>query len=186
MNFKYNIVLGLMLATGATATLAADAKKPVAAETKAPEGLPGGATSLQETYDDWAVVCATQQSGRSCAMQQEQRAQQTGQRVLAVELRPAGTGAEGAMVLPFGLALQSGASVQVDEGTAGAAMSFSTCLPAGCVVPVKFDSKMLDGLRKGTALKIKVMPEGGGDAIQLSVSLKGFSAAFDRTAALLK
>jgi invasion protein IalB len=178
MNSQSKMLLSFILALGAQTAL------PAAAPSNA--GLPGGANSLQETYDDWVVVCAMQDAGKTCVMQQEQRAQQTGQRVLAVELRPAGTGTEGAMVLPFGLALAKGATVQVDENAATAPLAFSTCLPAGCVTPVTFNAAMLQALRKGAALKIKVAPDGGGDDIVLSVSLKGFSTAFDRTAALLK
>jgi invasion protein IalB len=178
MNLQYKILLGFILAAGANSALPAAAPSPA--------GLPGGANSLQETYEDWMVVCAAQEAGKTCVMQQEQRAQQTGQRVLAVELRPAGTGSEGAMVLPFGLALAKGATVQVDENAATAPLAFSTCLPAGCVAPVTFNAQMLQALRKGATLKIKVAPDGGGDDIVLSVSLKGFSTAFDRITALLK
>jgi invasion protein IalB len=178
MNRRYKIICNCILAGVALAAL------PVGAQDAS--ALPGGATSLQETYDDWLVQCATQQTGKACAMQQEQRAQETGQRVLAIELRPAGTGVEGVVILPFGLALAKGATVQVDEGKVSAPLAFSTCLPAGCVAPLTFNAEMLQGLRKGSALKINVTPDGGGEPIALSVSLKGFSAAFDRTAVLVK
>jgi invasion protein IalB len=148
--------------------------------------LPGGATSLRETYDDWVVACAVPQSGKTCAMQQELKAQQTGQRVLAIELQPKGAGAAGTLVLPFGLALANGASLQIDDGAAGTPLRFSTCLPAGCIVSLDLDAKMLAGLRKGTALNVKVTPADGGAETQLAISLKGFASAFDRTAALLK
>jgi invasion protein IalB len=187
MNLRYKIAFGLILATGSLPALAAAASAAApAAPAATSTTLPGGAKSLQETYDDWVVACSTQQTGKACAMQQEQRAQQNGQRVLAIGLRPAGNSAEGTMVLPFGLALAKGASVQVDEGATGAPLAFSTCAPEGCVVPVNFDTKMLTALRKGTTLKVKVVPIGGGDDITLSISLKGFGSALDRTIALLK
>jgi invasion protein IalB len=145
-----------------------------------------GATALRETYDDWTVVCAATPSGKTCAMQQELRIKENNQRVLAIELRPAGTGAEGALVLPFGLALDKGATLQIDDGAAGAPLTFRTCVPAGCVAPVSINARMLANLRKGAALKVKVTPDGGGAAMQWPVSLKGFSAAFDRTAAMVK
>ncbi|MDR0781923.1 MAG: invasion associated locus B family protein [Pseudomonadales bacterium] len=178
MNLQYKIIQSFILAIAASAAWSASAPSN--------PGLPGGASSLQETYDDWTVACVVQAAGKTCAMQQEQHVQQSGQLVLAAELRPAGTGVGGTLVLPFGLALAKGATVQIDEGAVSAPLAFSTCVPVGCVVPVSFDAKMLDGLRKGVAFKIKVVPDGGGDAAQFAVSLKGFSAAFDRVAALLK
>jgi invasion protein IalB len=151
-----------------------------------PSGLPGGATSLRETYDDWIVACAVQQSVKTCVMQQELRQQQNNQRVLAVELRPSAAGAEGTMVLPFGLALAKGAILQIDDGAASAPFPIRTCLPAGCIAPLNFDAKTLAALRKGTAFKVKVSPDGGGQDTQWSVSLKGFGTAFDRVTELLK
>jgi invasion protein IalB len=148
--------------------------------------LPGGATSVRETYGDWLVQCATQESRKTCTMQQEVKIK-SGQRLLGIELRPAGAGAEGALVLPFGLALAKGASVQIDEGATLARFAFHTCIPAGCVAPVKLDAKALAGLRKGGALKIKVTPaDEGAEPSQWAVSLAGFSTAFDRAGALMK
>jgi invasion protein IalB len=148
-------------------------------------GLPGGATSLRETYDDWIVACVVEQSYKTCVIQQELR-RQNGQRVLAVELRPSVGGVEGAMVLPFGIALAKGAIVQIDDSPASAPIAFRTCLPAGCIALLAFDTKTLASLRKATALKIKVSPDGEGADLQWPVSLKGFGTALDRVAALLK
>jgi invasion protein IalB len=164
-----------------TATLAA-----FSVSAQSTSGLPGGATSLRETYDDWSVACAVEQSRKTCGMQQELRQQQNNQRVLAVELRPSATGVEGTMVLPFGLLLAKGATIQIDDGAALAPFPIRTCLPAGCIAPLNFDAKTLANLRKATALKVKVSPDGGGADTQWPVSLKGFGTAFDRVAALLK
>ncbi len=58
------------------------------------------------------------------------------------------------MILPFGLLLEKGASVQVDDDAASAqTLKFRTCLPLGCVVPVSFDAAILAKLKKGTVLK---------------------------------
>jgi invasion protein IalB len=51
---------------------------------------------------------------------------------------------------------------------------------------MKFETATLANLRKATALKVKVSPDGGGQDMQWSVSLKGFGTALDRVAALLK
>jgi invasion protein IalB len=150
-------------------------------------GLPGGATSVNESHGDWTVSCAVvPQNGtpnKVCALSQQQTNNQTRQRVLAVEFRPKEAGAEGTLVLPFGLALDQGATLQIDDGQALPGLRFRTCLPGGCLVDLRFDAKTLPSLRKGNSLKIKVTADGGGET-QLAVSLKGFPGALDRTIAL--
>ncbi|ALA16824.1 invasion-like protein [Chelatococcus sp. CO-6] len=151
--------------------------------------LPGGATSLREAHGDWLVTCAVKTGGgkktRVCALSQEQFHAQTRQRVLAVELRPAGGGARGTLVLPFGLLLDKGAAYQLDEGPAGPQQRFRTCLPAGCLIEVDFDAATVKALRGGKALRVKATTDGG-EETNLSLSLAGFAGAYDRTVILLK
>lgn len=154
------------------------------AATAAPT-LPGGATSLQERYQDWQVACAVQGSVKRCATSQQQVDPKSGQRVLGVELAMAGDKAEGALLLPFGLAFESGIILQIDDGAAGPVQRFRTCLPSGCVVPLSFDARATAALRKATSLKVKANADGGGDTT-FSVSLKGFAGALDRAATLAR
>ncbi|MFC7398204.1 invasion associated locus B family protein [Chelatococcus sp. GCM10030263] len=152
-------------------------------------GLPGGANTLNESHGDWAVSCAVVNQngapGKVCVLSQQQTTGQSGQRVLAVELRPQDTTVDGTLVLPFGIALDKGVTLQVDDGPALAPLRFRTCLPGGCVVDLSFDAKMLPLLRKGSSLKIRTIADGGKET-QLAVSLKGFPSALDRTIALSK
>jgi len=145
--------------------------------------LPGGATSLNETYKDWRVACAQQGMTKRCVMSQIQ-AQQNGQRVLAMELNaPSANAVSGTLVLPFGLALDSGVAFQIDDKPAMQAIRFRTCLPGGCLVNVNFDAATLVTLRAGAALKIKATADGGA-AAPFSISLQGFGTALDRVAEL--
>ena len=149
----------------------------------ATSGLPGGASSLNETYKDWRVACAQQGTQKRCVLSQVQ-AQQNGQRVLAIELNaPSGNTVGGTLVLPFGLALDSGVSFQIDEKPAMQPVRFRTCMPGGCLVSVNFDAATIVALRAGTALKIKATADGGA-AAPFSISLQGFATALDRVAAL--
>jgi invasion protein IalB len=147
--------------------------------------LPGGASALQETYDDWQVACGQQGAVKHCAMVQQQISKENRQRVLDIELWPAGDKLEGALMLPFGLALDQGVTLQVDDGTPGQPLHFRTCLPGGCVVPLSFDAGSLAPLLHGTALKVKAVVDGGGIA-PFTISLKGFSGAYNRAVALAK
>lgn len=146
--------------------------------------LPGGASSLQETYQDWQVGCALSDGAKVCSMSQEQRNVQTQQRVLAAGLVVEGPGLGGALVLPFGLQLDSGVSLQVDDAAPLGTKSFSTCLPGGCVVPLTFDAALVETLAASAALKIAAKADGSGEDVALEVSLKGFSQAWKRLAEL--
>ena len=148
--------------------------------------LPGGATSLQETYGDWRVTCALQNEQKVCALSQQQTDKDTRQLLLAIELNtPAMNKAEGTMVLPFGLALDQPVMLQIDESAAGQALRFRTCLPVGCLVSLAFDPATVAQLRKGTTLTVNATADGGKGAA-FKISLNGFSSALDRTAALAK
>jgi len=147
--------------------------------------LPGGATTLNESHGDWMVSCAVGNQGKVCVLAQQQTAGQANQRLLAIELRPRDANVEGTLVLPFGLALDKGVTLQVDDGPAWTPLRVRTCIPGGCLVDLTFDAKTLPLLRKGTALKIKAVADGGKET-QLAVSLKGFPSALDRTIGLAK
>lgn len=152
--------------------------------------LPGGAANLRETHGNWTVACAViaEPEGRRqklCALSQEQVQSQTRQRALTIELRPEGEGVKGALVLPFGLALGAGVTYQLDEGETGAPRHFRTCLPAGCLIEVAFDAGTVANLKAGDALKIKATADGGQE-MAFSVSLTGFSSAYDRVVELMR
>lgn len=155
---------------------------------QAATSLPGGASSLTETYGNWTVSCIVQTQGENknvaCTMSQQQ-VDEKKQRALAVELGTNKDGAAGVFVLPFGLNLSAGTVFQIDEDKADDAVAFSTCLPAGCIVPAKFDTAKTDALSKGKNLAI-VAQAMDGKNIKLNVSLEGFSGALKRVRELVK
>jgi invasion protein IalB len=178
------ILLFAALALGLAAPAGiATAQEGAAAE--APAALPGGASSLRETHGAWVVSCVQQQA-KSCSLSQSQVDKNSGKRVLAIELgAPAGDVVNGVLVLPFGLLLDQGVTLQVDDGEPGAAMRFHTCLPAGCVVRLSFDAAMLTKLRAGTALKVNAAAAENGSPVAFSISLAGLTSALDRVAELM-
>jgi len=151
------------------------------------DALPGGATSLQETHGDWTVACRVQaEGGKLCSFSQEQLDQRSRQRVLAIELRPAADGGvQGSLLLPFGLALDYGVSLQIDEAEQGFLLGFRTCLPAGCLVPIDSDAEAVAALRNGARLAVTTVAAGGAETA-FSISLRGFAGALDRTEELLR
>lgn len=151
--------------------------------------LPGGASTLRESYGDWIVSCAVRKvngaAGKACVLAQEQVDRRSKQRVLAIELRPKSAGADGTLALPFGLALEKGISLQIDEGQALPELTFRTCVPTGCLASVNLNGNAISSLRKGKSLGINVVADGGRE-MKFAISLNGFSGALDRTITLLK
>lgn len=156
---------------------------PATAQQSARPLLPNGASSLQETYQDWQVSCQVIDNAKRCALSQQQ-VQQNGQRVLAVELQQTRDGKlNGSLILPFGLLLDQGVTLAIDDKSPGQPLRFRTCLPGGCLVPLSLEPAMLTNLRAGATLKIQAT-SADGPAIPLALSLKGFAAAADRLKAL--
>lgn len=150
------------------------------------QGTPPAPSSLRETYEDWVVSCIGLGQTRRCAFSQEQR-QRNGQHILAIELVPARDGTlAGTLLLPFGLALDRGVRLGLDQAAPGALLPFRTCVPAGCVVPVTVTAAMQRTYRGGTSLKLDMIANDTGQPVAFALSLKGFGPALDRTLALLR
>jgi invasion protein IalB len=155
---------------------------------QAPETLPGGASSVQETYGSWIVSCRIVDSRKACTLSQVQRNQQTGQRSFAVELKPPRDGkTDGLLVMPFGLALSAGVKLTLDDKPLGPTPTpFSTCVPDGCLVPVSFPTAATDSIKKAKTLTVSANPLGQGDPLTIAVALDGFAPALARTSDLAK
>ncbi|MDP2781441.1 invasion associated locus B family protein [Devosia sp.] len=62
---------------------------------------------------------------------------------------------------------------------------FRTCLPGGCLVDIAFDALTVESLKSGNVLNINATADGRQE-MTLSVSLTGFSSAYDRVVALMQ
>jgi len=159
----------------------AAATTPAAAPAAPVATFPGGASSLSEEHGDWTVNCNAPEGRRSCSLSQAQGNRQTGRRVFALDLRPvAPDRAEGVLLLPFGLRLASGAKLELDEQPFGPDRGFSTCVEAGCLVPVVFDAGAVAALQRGASLRVSALNSGNGEAVSFSASLGGFTSALRR------
>ncbi|QND55217.1 invasion associated locus B family protein (plasmid) [Phyllobacterium sp. 628] len=131
-------------------------------------------------------MCAVKDGGQKCVLTQQQ-VQKNGQRVLSLELAPAGDGGlRGNLALPFGLYLDKGVSFRVDDNAAGKPSRFRTCIPAGCLVPLTFTDATAKTLRKGKALNLGAFASDTEKEIVFSISLKGFETALNRTIELVQ
>jgi invasion protein IalB len=184
-------------ALAASATAAALVALPAAAQQRQPAAstpaqttaatLPGGASSVQETYGSWTVSCRLVEGRKACALAQVRGNQQTGQRSFAVELQPPREGkTEGVLVLPFGLALSAGVKISLDDKPLGQPISFSTCVPNGCLAPVSFPTSATDAMKNAKAMAVATTPLGGTEPAAFEVPLDGFGQALSRVAELAK
>lgn len=147
----------------------------------AAQQLPNGASSLNETYGDWVVACQTQGTDLRCQMTQTQTESTSGQLFMAMEARPAPDGAMAAtLLMPFGLALKQGVTLQLDEAAETMTAEFATCLPTGCLAPVQFDPPMVEALAGAKVLHLTVVAAEGQSVLPITVSLAGFAAAWAR------
>jgi invasion protein IalB len=149
--------------------------------------LPNGASSINESYGDWTVDCRIVERRKRCALSQAQGNKETGQRVFAIELQPPGGGkTDGTILMPFGLNLDAGAVLKLDDKNLGKGLRFSTCGPQGCLLPVSFPTAATDAMRKGTKLVVASLNLSTNEPVTFNVSLDGFAAALARAADLAR
>ncbi|WP_347554383.1 invasion associated locus B family protein [Robbsia sp. KACC 23696] len=151
------------------------------------------ATATKEMHGDWAVTCADrtqgQQRAKACVVSQTQVDPKTQQRVVTLELAPpTASGGETAatLLMPFGLVLDRGVAVQIDNAPSGAPARFQTCLPVGCVVQLRLDAKTLSMLRSGSNIKFIAIAATDGRRMLFTVPLQGLGPAVDRAVSLAK
>ena len=149
--------------------------------------LPHGASSISETYNEWTVSCRLVDGLKQCLLAHTQASNQTGQRIFGIELRTPKDGkTEGTILMPFGLKLDSGTTLKLDDKDLGQALRFSTCVPRGCLVPVSLPTGATDAMKKAKKLTVASLNLNGGDVIAFNVPLEGFAAATARVAELVK
>ncbi len=143
--------------------------------------LPNGASTITESYGNWTVSCRVNEGQKLCTMAQVQGNKQTGQRTFGIDLlTPKGGKTEGTILMPFGLKLDAGATMKLDDKEFGQALHFSTCIPDGCLLPVTFPAGVTEALQKGTTLAVTSISLGNGQAVTFTLSLDGFPAALKR------
>lgn len=143
--------------------------------------LPNGATAVNEVYGDWTVDCRITDGQKLCVLSQSQGDSRTNQRVFAIELRAPKDGrAEGTILMPFGLKLENGAVLKLDEKDLGQGLRFSTCVPSGCLLPVSFPTVATDAMKGGKTLTAAALNLSSNDVVSFNIALNGFGPALDR------
>jgi invasion protein IalB len=161
--------------------------QPAAPTSASPAQLPNGATSISETYGDWSVNCDIEKGEKICVISQAQGDRQSGQRIFDIELSTPTSGKTvGTILMPFGLKLESGAVLKLDDKDLGRGLRFSTCVPEGCLLPVSFPAIAIDAMNTAKTLTVAALNLSDNNVVSFNVSLNGFAEALDRVAQLGK
>jgi invasion protein IalB len=143
--------------------------------------LPNGASAVNEVYGDWTVDCRITDGQKLCVLSQSQGDSRTNQRVFAIELRAPKDGrAEGTILMPFGLKLENGAVLKLDQKDLGQGLRFSTCVPSGCLLPISFPTVATDAMKGGKTLTAAALNLSNNDVVSFNIALNGFGPALDR------
>lgn len=179
-----NLTLGLAVLLGLAAPVQAQ-DQAAAQPAEAPIPFAGGATAISETHGDWTLVCGTREQQRTCVISQSLANEQTGQRIVSLEIEPKANGElSGSLVLPFGLKLSEGIKTHVDAVPVGGARPFEVCYDYGCVATFTLDAGSADLLKRGTDLNLIGIVADSGQNVTLSVPLGGISSALARSLTL--
>lgn len=180
--YSLKLVAGLFTAVAAFHSAGALAQDQKPAK---PVELAGGASAITETHGDWTVNCQIIRNTKICSFSFQQVEQPNNQRVFAIELSSRDNKATGNLALPFGLALAKGVTMKIDDQAMDGSLPFSTCVMAGCLVPLNFDEQMLANLQIATTLTITASALETGREVNFAVPLRGFTSAMTRTGQLL-
>lgn len=179
------------LTFGAQAAMAQTVDVPLATG-EAVVATPGpGDSFVGATFDDWEMVCVVAAEGEGadpCQMYQLLRDAQ-GNATAEITMFPLAAGEEavaGATILtPLETLLTAQLVMQVDRNTAKR-FPFTFCTAIGCIARVGFTAEDVDSFRRGAVATWQVVPVAAPDqVIDLTMSLKGFTAAFNDLTAKL-
>ena len=150
-----------------------------------PEG-PGSYYAMSE-HGDWTIRCIRAGQGKDPCEMYKLLTDEDDNAVAELTLVPLSNGnvAAGAtLVAPLETDLIEGLGFQVDAGEMRG-YPFSFCAPVGCVSRLGFTPQELAGMKAGRIANVQLLPFGGDPAepVQLSMSLAGFTAAFDELTA---
>ena len=141
-----------------------------------PQQIPGVPPTTSQ-FSDWELICAGI-TGADCHL--SQRSQPGSAENQARISLAAGDGADtlsGSLTLPFNVPLDSRITLQTGAGAIDGPLSFATCNPQGCVLPINFSGEQVEALSRGILLQANAT-SGGGRTMSYLFSLSGFNAAY--------
>lgn len=191
-----SIVLAAALATPALAQDQAKPAEGTTEQTQAPVsdqvldlGQPSDGPALGDRYskekmDDWDLACVkTEAETDPCSMVQLLKDQRGTDMAEFSLFRIEGQGqavAGATVIVPLETLLPAQLNISVD-GAPGKRYNYAFCNQFGCVAQIGLTQADIDAYRKGKVATLRLVPAPAPDkVVELQLSLKGFSAAFDK------
>jgi invasion protein IalB len=182
------IALAAAFGMGAPGVLAQATQEPAPAPQQQPapqgEAAPAEGTLTERQLQDWTVRCGRQspEGPRVCQMEQQQTDNE-GHTVMAVAVGEVpGTSDLGLLVvLPLGILLQAGVTLQIDGG-GEVPLQVDRCERQGCRIEMLLEPDLLSRLKAGTEAKVFFEapdPQGDRQRLGVPISLLGFTAALN-------
>lgn len=131
------------------------------------------------TAPNWLVTCSNQMDAAklSCSMSQSVVLAANGARLMTAVVEPTDAGQELTLVLPFGLDLQAGVQLVIDQAD-WQKLPVTTCEAGACYSSTALEEDALARLSKGNALDVKLINRQGEEVV-LSLTLAGFTGSLE-------
>ncbi len=148
------------------------------------QAAPAEGSVTEQQFKDWTVRCGRQseQAPQVCGMQQ-QTTDKEGRTVMAVAVGtvPGNSKLGLLIILPLGVLLPAGVTLQVDGGPE-VPLQVDWCERQGCRIEMLLEPDLLDRLKAGREAKVvfeAIDPQGKPRRLGYPISLLGFVAALN-------
>jgi invasion protein IalB len=148
-----------------------------------------GETYVKETFGDWALRCIVVAEGEDPCQMYQLLEDQNGQAIAEFtmfRLPEGGEARAGAtIVVPLETSLQEQLLIKVDEGSARR-YPFAFCNAIGCYARIGLTAEDVDAYKRGSQALLSIVPALAPDQrrVNVTLSLNGFTAAFDQASVL--
>lgn len=127
-------------------------------------------------YGDWQVRCEqVKGQSKTCVMSQQALVQNSGQRLMQVNIGETDDGKQMTIILPLGISLPAGAALHLSEDNVKP-LVIGFCTQAGCFVNQKLDKNLSDAIAAQESVNVSIETNDG-KAIDVPVSSNGFGDA---------
>ena len=148
-----------------------------------------GSTYTAATFEAWEQKCVRTESGVDPCQLYLLLKDQQGNSVAEFTIFNLPTGSEGpavagaTFIAPLETLLTTGMALQIDTNK-GKIYPFTFCAQIGCVARVGFTADEIAAMKQGANATITIVPfVAPNEKVELTISLKGFTAGYDAVAA---
>lgn len=142
-------------------------------------------TYIKEVFDDWELKCFRSEGEEDPCQMYQLLYEPGGSPVAEFSIfrlpGQAQATAGATLIVPLGTLLTEDVQISVDGGKAKS-YSFRFCNLIGCYAQIGLTQDDVDAFRRGVTANLRIIPAQAPDeVVDIPVSLKGFTAAFDST-----